>query len=140
MTGIWRDRLSFTWDYRTFNFRPAILNAARDLFRPTRASNFKFMSPAPAILRPYPDYTHLQFVVSFETERVLGSAVVNAVLTKDEGWRIYTLNTVAEQLMDFPEIPASDGHMTGPITWSQQRAKDIDAANPEVLIIGGGQK
>ena len=31
--GVWRDKLSFTWDYRTFNFRPAILTAAADLLR-----------------------------------------------------------------------------------------------------------
>ena len=29
--GVWRDKLSFTWDYRTFNFKPAIIKAATDL-------------------------------------------------------------------------------------------------------------
>lgn len=137
--GVWRDKLAFTWDYRTFNFRPAILKAARDLFKHTKATNFGFLEPAPKIAKPYPDYTPLQFVTSFETERVFGSAVINAVLTK-QGWKIYTMHTVAERLKDFPEVSPSDGHMTGPISYLEQRAKDVDAVEPEILIIGGGQK
>lgn len=138
-SGVWRDKLSFTWDYRTFNFAPAILRAATDLFPTTKATNFKFLTPAPQIARPYPDYAQLQFVVSFETEVVVASAVINAVLTKD-GWKIYTMHTAAERLKQFPELPPVDGHMTGPVSWEKQRAKDVDSANPEVLIIGGGQK
>ncbi|KAJ0104373.1 hypothetical protein J7T55_011157 [Diaporthe amygdali] len=136
--GVWRDKLSFTWDYRTFNFTPAILKAATDILPNTKATNFKFLTPAPKIDRPYPDYSQLQFVVSFETDAVVASAVINAVLTKN-GWKIYTMHTVAESLKQFPELPPADGHMTGPISWEKQRALDVDAADPEILIIGGGQ-
>lgn len=136
--GVWRDKLSFTWDYRTFNFKPAILKAASDLFATTKATNFGFLTPAPKIARPYPDFSQLRFIVSFETEIVDASAVINCVLTK-QGWKIYTMHTVAEQLKQFPEIPPSDGHMTGLISWEQQRAKEIDATDPDILIIGGGQ-
>lgn len=138
-TGIWRDKLSFTWDQRTFNFRPAIHKAAKDLLPRTRAFNFGFLRPAPAVIQPYPDFTQLQFVVSFETELVIASAVINAVFTK-EGWQVYTMHTVAEQLKQFPELAPADGHMTGTVSWETQRAKEVDAADPEVLIIGGGQK
>lgn len=50
------------------------------------------------------------------------------------------MHTVAEQLKRFPERAPVDGHMTGTISWEKQRAREIDAADPEVLIIGGGQK
>ncbi|KAL2850502.1 hypothetical protein BJX68DRAFT_255200 [Aspergillus pseudodeflectus] len=136
--GVWRDKLSFTWDFRTFNFRNAILRAATDVLPQTKARNFTFLAPAPVVCRPYPDFSHLQFVVSFETEIVLASAVINAVLTKD-GWRIYTMHTVAESLKQFPELPASDGHMTGITSWESQRREAINTVEPEVLIIGGGQ-
>ncbi|KAM0550293.1 hypothetical protein ACHAPJ_008963 [Fusarium lateritium] len=136
--GVWRDKLSFTWDYRTFNFKPAILKAATDLFPTTKATNFKFLTPAPKIDRPYPDYAQLQFIVSFETEIVNASAVTNAVLTKD-GWKIYTFHTVAEKIKQFPEVQPADGHMTGSISWEKQRAQDVDSIEPEVLIVGGGQ-
>ncbi|KAL4812327.1 hypothetical protein BDW67DRAFT_188762 [Aspergillus spinulosporus] len=136
--GVWRDKLSFTWDYRTFNFQPAILKAATDLFPTVKATNFRFLTPAPTILRPYPDFAQLQFVVSFETDLVIASAVINSILTKD-GWKIYTMHTVAEKLKQYPELPPADGHMTGPVSWERQRAQDVDAANPEILIVGGGQ-
>lgn len=115
------------------------MKAASDLLPNTKASNFKFLKPAPKIDRPYPDYAQLQFIVSFETNVVLASAVINAVLTRG-GWRIYTMHTVAEKLKQFPEIPPADGHMTGVVSWEKQRSLDVDAADPEILIIGGGQK
>jgi hypothetical protein len=97
------------------------------------------LEPAPKIVRPYDDFAQLQIVVAFETELVLASAVINAVFTRD-GWKIYTMHTVAEQLKQFPELSPADGHMNGTVSWETQRAKEIDAADPEVLIIGGGQK
>ncbi|KAF2014260.1 FAD/NAD(P)-binding domain-containing protein [Aaosphaeria arxii CBS 175.79] len=136
--GVWRDKLSYTWDYRTFNFKSAIFKAASDLFPRTRTTNFRFLRPDPKVLRPYPDFAQLQLIASFDTELVNASAVINCVLTK-EGWRIYTMHTVAEKLTQFPEIPPTDGHMTGAVSWETQRAMDIDSANPEILIIGGGQ-
>lgn len=136
---MWRDKLSFTWDHRTFNFQPAILKAATDLFPSVRATNFKFLAPPPIVNRPYPDFAQLQFVVSFETHAVVASAVINAVLTK-QGWKIYFMNTVAEQLRQFPEIAPNDGHMTGSLSWEKQRLEEVDKVDPEILIIGGGQK
>ncbi|KAF2829605.1 FAD/NAD(P)-binding domain-containing protein [Ophiobolus disseminans] len=137
-SGVWRDKLSFTWDYRTFNFRPAIVAAAKDVFPTTKVSSFGILTPAPKISRPFPDFEQLQFVISFETDVVNASAVVTAVYTKD-GWKIYTMHTVAESLKQFPEVPPNDGHMTGAISWEARRQKETDTVEPEVLIIGGGQ-
>lgn len=114
------------------------MKAATDLFT-TKATNFQLLKPDPNIARPYSDFAQLQFVVSFETQDVVASAVINSVLTKD-GWKIYTMHTAAEKLKKFPEVPVADGHMTGPVSWKKQRAIDVDAADPEILIIGGGQK
>lgn len=139
MIGVWRDKLSFTWDFRTFNFKEAILKAATDLLPQTKARNFTLLEPAPKVARPYPDFSQLQFVVAFETQLVFASAVINAVLTI-EGWKIYTMHTVAEGLKDFPEQGAPDGHMTGITSWESQRSEAINTADPEVLIVGGGQK
>ncbi|KAJ4398825.1 hypothetical protein N0V91_009876 [Didymella pomorum] len=132
------DKLSFTWDYRTFNFRPTIVAAAGDIFPTTKVSNFGFLNPAPKISQPFPDFEQLQFVISFETDVVNASAVVTSVYTK-EGWKIYALHTVAESLKQFPEVPPYDGHMTEAISWERKRKLETDAADPEILIIGGGQ-
>lgn len=136
--GIWRDKLAFTWDYRTFNGKQAVVAAATDLFKTTKTSEFALLSPAPEISRPFPDYARLQFVVSFKTDVVGASAVVAAVYTK-QGWKIYYIYTVAETLHKFPEADPYDGHMTNSVSWETQRANDINNAEPEVLIIGGGQ-
>lgn len=136
---MWRDKLAFTWDYRTFNFRENISRAAADLLPSIKTTNFKFITPLPKVQRPYADFTYLQFCLSFDTELVNAHAMINAVLTT-EGWRLWTVHTVAESLLQFPELEPSDGHQTGPISWEAQRAKDDDKVEPDVLIVGGGQK
>lgn len=137
--GVWRDKLAFTWDYRTFNWRENIARAASDILPATPVGNVQYLKPAPSIERPYPDITFLQLVLSFDTNIANAHAVVKAVLTH-EGWRIWTLHTVVEGLLAHPEHPPTDGHMTGPISWEDQRRQDVDSIEPEVLIIGGGQK
>ncbi|WWC65532.1 uncharacterized protein I303_108150 [Kwoniella dejecticola CBS 10117] len=136
--GVWRDKLAFTWDYRTFNFKENIARAAQDLLPSTRAKNLKFLAPLPSIQRPYEDLAYLQIVLSLDTELANAHAVVNVVQTA-QGWKIWTLHTVIESLHDFPELPPADGHMTGSISWEKQRAKDDDEIQPEVVIVGGGQ-
>lgn len=73
------------------------MKAATDLFPQTKATDFKFLSPSPKVARLYDDFSQLKFVLSFETDLVFASAVINAVLTQ-EGWRIYTMHTVTEGL------------------------------------------
>ncbi|GMK58991.1 hypothetical protein CspeluHIS016_0700060 [Cutaneotrichosporon spelunceum] len=136
--GVWRDKIAYTWDYRTFNFTEAISAAAVDLLPANRASKFELFTPLPSIQRPYPDLEYLQFCLKFDTPLVHVTAMVNAVLTKD-GWKIWTLHTVAEDLIEFPEVPPADGHMVGELSFEAQREKDDDEIRPEVVIIGGGQ-
>ena len=68
-----------------------------------------------------------------------GSAVVNAIQTT-EGWKLWTLYTSIESLLQFPPVPPADGHMVGTTSFEKQRARFIDEVKPDVLIIGGGQK
>jgi hypothetical protein len=138
-TGVWRDKLVFTWDHRTFNFKENIGRAANDLLPTNKASNVKIIAPLPSIQRPYPDLAYLQFTVSFETEIATGSAISHAVWTT-EGWKLWTVHTVIESLKQFPVVDPADGHMTGVTSWESQRAKEDDEVEPEVVVIGGGQK
>lgn len=137
--GVWRDKLSFAWDYRTFNWKKSIARAAADLLPATRCDNFKLLSPSPAIQRPYPDLAYLQHSISFDTPLVNASAVINSVLTA-EGWKLWTFHSSIECLLQFPELDPRDGHMTGPISWERQRAQDVDSIQPDVIIVGAGQK
>ncbi|VUC30072.1 unnamed protein product [Clonostachys rosea] len=138
-TGVWRDKLVFTWDYRTFNTPAKIQKAATDLFLRTATSNYKFIDPQPSIERPYPDLAWLQIVYTFDTDLARASAVLNLVKTKT-GYKIWTLHTVIEGLQGCPEIPRKDGHMTGFKSWYDQRAEvdNLKGVEPEVIVIGGG--
>ena len=131
--------MSFTWDYRTFNFKENILRAASDLLPSTKCANFRFLTPTPSIQRPYPDLAFLQFCISFDTPMVNASAVINAVYTQD-GWKLWTMHSSIEALLQFPEVDPLDGHMTGAISWEKQRAEDVDKIQPDVIIVGAGQK
>ncbi|ORY30178.1 putative flavin-containing monooxygenase [Naematelia encephala] len=137
--GVWRDKIAFTWEYRTFNGKGKILSAAKDLLPSVKASNFAILTPAPKIDRPYPDLSFIQAHLSFDTGKLNATAVVHIIRTK-EGYRIWTLHTVAEALKQFPELPNRDGHMTGPLSWVKQREleHEFDKQDPDVLIIGGG--
>lgn len=65
--------------------------------------------------------------------------MVTAVQTK-AGWKLWTFHSVAESLLQFPELEPADGHMTGDISWEKQRELDDDRIQPDVMIVGGGQK
>lgn len=137
--GVWRDKLVFTWDYRTFNLPPKIQKAAADLFPRTSTSNYRLLDPEPSIERPYKDIAWLQIVYGFDTDLAHASAVLNLIKTKS-GYKIWTLHTVIEGLQGSPEIPNRDGHMTGFKSWYEQRAEDdnLEGVEPEVIVIGGG--
>ncbi|KAJ9649829.1 hypothetical protein H2198_010847 [Neophaeococcomyces mojaviensis] len=138
-SGVWRDKVVFTWDYRSFNTPKNIEKAASDLFPRTPTRNYKLIEPLPSIQRPYPDIAWLQVVFSFDTDLVGASGVLNLVKTKS-GFKIWTLHTAIESLNGHPEIPNRDGHMTGDKSWHNQRIEDdnLEGAEPEVLVVGGG--
>ncbi|OCF30846.1 flavin-containing monooxygenase [Kwoniella heveanensis CBS 569] len=138
-SGVWRDKVSFTWEYRTFNGREKILSAATDLLPKTPVSEVKLITPAPSLEKPYDDLHFAQAHLSITTDKVTASAVVNFVFTR-QGLKIWTLHTAIEGLNGFPELPNRDGHMVGDVSWTRQREIDTDfeGTEPEVVIIGGG--
>lgn len=135
--GVWRDKVVFTWDYRTFNGAAKIASAAGDILVPV--SNVKRLAPTPKVDRPYPDLAWIQVHFSFDIEVAGASGVANIVYTPT-GPKIWTLHTVIESLRQFPELPNRDGHMIAPVSWATQRATDTDFEDrqPDVVIVGGG--
>jgi hypothetical protein len=98
-------------------------------------------NPAPEVARPYDDLAFIPFHFEFKTKVGLCTAVANIVCTSS-GYKAWTLNTILEGLIDFPEIGRADGHIKDSRAWSAVR--DADAAfedtEPEVIIVGGGHK
>jgi cation diffusion facilitator CzcD-associated flavoprotein CzcO len=138
--GVWRDKVVFTWEYRTFNFPAAILKAASDLLPRTPVRNITLLAPTPKVERPYADLAYVPVHFSFETDKVGASAVAHLVLTP-AGVKVWTLHTVIESIHGFPELPNRDGHMTtSELSWHQSRVEDTNFVDqqPDVVIIGGG--
>lgn len=50
------------------------------------------------------------------------------------------MHTSIEALLDFPELDPQDGHMTDAVSWDKKRAQDVDSIQPDVIIVGAGQK
>jgi len=136
---VWRDKVVFAWEYRTFNGQDDIQKAADDLLPTTPCSNFRLLDPQPAVQAPYPDLQYIQVHLAFDTDVVGASAVVNLVQTQ-QGFKVWTMHTAIESLHQFPELPNRDGHMIGPLSWVAQREIDtkFETSQPEVVIIGGG--
>lgn len=136
---MWRDKVVFTWDYRSFNTPKKIKQAASDLLPRVSTRNYKIIAPEPAFQKPYPDIAWLQVVFTFDTDLVGASGVLNLIKTRD-GLKIWTLHTAVESLNGYPELPNRDGHMTGDKSWHKQRIEDDNLVNiePEVIVVGGG--
>lgn len=69
-TGHWRDRVAFTFGFRTFN-EDKIREAAQDTVPSADAHDFKLIDPVPALQTPYPDVSYIQ--AHFECESLIGS-------------------------------------------------------------------
>lgn len=81
LIGTWRDKVAFTWDYRSFNTPKNIEKAAADLFPATPTSGYRLIDPSPSIQRPYPDIAWLQLAFGFDTNLVGASGVRNLIKT-----------------------------------------------------------
>lgn len=141
-SGVWRDKVVFTWAYRTFNGAARIKQAASNIFPSIRVTNVSILDPAPKIERPYDDLEFIQVHVGFKTDKALASAVINLVCVGGNELKIWTLASYIDSLLDHPELPNRDGHMTGPLSWAKQRELDTEFEHkqPDVVIVGGGHK
>ena len=141
MTGVWRDKVIFTWEYRTFNGLDQILSAAQDLLPNTNVTSVRIITPLPEIERPCPDLHYGQINLSLETNVVGASIVANLINTR-QGLKIWTMHTAIVSLIQYPELTNRDGHMIGDLSWHNQREKDHDFEKhqPQVVIVGGGHK
>jgi len=83
----------------------------------------------------------IQASLSFETTIASATAVVNLIKTAEKGWVCWTMATIIEGLLDYPEVPVAKGGQTEVMGWQERRDEDVEfrERDPDVLIIGGGQ-
>ena len=149
--GTWRDVLSFTWGYRTFEGRPAIEAALRQTLAPTKPTRVRVAdgrSPAKWVRRAGADTVEGFF--DFDTAVGPGAGFVQ--LLPDEGQpAASTVRIGLTSLQGLAEYPEQVGanrptglrwsYTFAGDNWKDERIGALDLAKrtPEVLVVGAGQ-
>jgi cation diffusion facilitator CzcD-associated flavoprotein CzcO len=154
--GYWRDILSFSWERPTFAGKKAIAEGFAAIVGQAGPRNVRLAAgrtPPRLARRSGRDVVEAWF--EFDTAAGIGAGFVRLVDDKDRldsdssaQARAWLLLTTLQELSGFEERVGnrrpSGAHFSkieSPVSWSQQRAKDMEFADrdPEVLIVGAGQ-
>lgn len=137
----WRDLVSFTWNIRTLEGKPAVrdmLGAQLDSVKPTawQIAEGEVASEEDGVVTAW---------ISFETEVARGYGLVRL-----RDGLIWTLLTSASELKGYEEpqgferpLGAKHGAAKGRLTWLEEREEEARTLGyerqPYVVIVGGGQ-
>ncbi|KAH9926340.1 FAD/NAD(P)-binding domain-containing protein, partial [Amylocystis lapponica] len=138
--GWWRDKLVFTWEFRTFQGAPAIRKFLQARAVNAQMSAFAFGDAA--LDRPFPDLVWIRVLFDFETDIGIANGVVRLVPQPTGGWKAHNICSNLAGLKAFPE---KIGPLRNPFPnhgkWQDQRAREIEFvdADPKVLVVGSGQ-
>ncbi|KAJ3553462.1 hypothetical protein NM688_g3601 [Phlebia brevispora] len=140
----WRDLLSMTWDFRTFQGKDKIRHFLKDRLANSKLKDFKVSFAEYESL--YEDLAWIRAHYTFENGVGGGTGVLRLVPTKGHGgnieWQAHNICTNLQSLRGYP--PA-----VGPLRdfdpnhgkWLDMRKRQMEYADhdPEVLVVGGGQ-
>ncbi|KAF9448561.1 FAD/NAD(P)-binding domain-containing protein [Macrolepiota fuliginosa MF-IS2] len=148
----WRDALSLTWDFRTFEGTARIRKFLADRLQDAKVSNLQLKTTndgqglAPFFAQPFPDLAWIMGMFTFETNVGLASGIFRLVPTLDKQqelqWKAHCIFTNLEDLKGFPE---KIGHLRNQESdhgkWESLREKEksFENGDPTVLVVGGGQ-
>ncbi|KAK4897097.1 hypothetical protein LTR27_004990 [Elasticomyces elasticus] len=144
--AVWRDLLSFTGTYRTFNSQGIVFETLQHLSKDKRRSPFVAKDREPRIGRTADGTSWLDIDVAFSTTQdgLVGdcSGIVSVVYCADGKWRVWMLRTWLEcfegnghpDVLEPTNASTAAGNSNGT---SQARSK----ATPdyEAIVVGGGQ-
>ncbi|EGO00177.1 hypothetical protein SERLA73DRAFT_52761 [Serpula lacrymans var. lacrymans S7.3] len=140
--AFWRDMFALTWDMRTFQSSPVIERFLTDQLRTFSLSSFKLRKELVRLERPYPDLAWIQGFFDFETQVGIASGVFRLVPLSNGEWKAHAILTNLEDLKGFPEkIGSLRNFQPNHGKWADQRVreKEFADADPQVVVIGGGQ-
>lgn len=132
----WRDLLAFTWDLRTFEGRPQVLQAFKETVRDIQPGSFRVSGQQPSASEAW---------ITFETALGRGEGFIRL-----QESRCWTLLTTLNELKGFEEprgrrrpLGAEYGVPADRSNWLDRRKAENESIartkQPYVLIIGGGQ-
>ncbi|KAJ7752730.1 hypothetical protein DFH07DRAFT_516852 [Mycena maculata] len=139
--ALWRDILSLTWDFRTFQGE-SLQRFLADRLAAAQMSTFELKYDYLELRRPYPDLAWIEAMFSFETSIGLASGVFRLIPQKGGDWKAHCMFTNLEDLKGFPEKigPLRDWAPNhGKWAEARRRSAAFETGDPTVLIVGGGQ-
>lgn len=135
----WRDLFALTWDLRTLFGKDKIAQMLKD--RLSVADFSKITLSGAHFAQPWSDVAWISALFDFETKVATGRGVVHLVPTP-AGWKALIIATNLDALKEFPEKIGSlrdTGMLRGKWIEQREREQEFVDADPEVLVIGGGQ-
>ncbi|POS69877.1 hypothetical protein DHEL01_v211728, partial [Diaporthe helianthi] len=134
----WRDLISFTFHYRTFNDGPIIAPALKRLAKERGLTGgFNLVPGSIQDISPSPTLRWIQGFFTFETTspKTKGEGSLSLFPAREADgqieWKIWTLSTWVEDYVDWPENPDL-------LTAPGRKLHDLQHIDTDVLIIGGG--
>ncbi|KLO18204.1 FAD/NAD-binding domain-containing protein [Schizopora paradoxa] len=140
--AFWRDMLSLTWEFRTFQGQKTITKFLSATLDESGFSKLTLRLDSVALQHIAPDLAWIQGIFDFETKVGLGFGIFRLVPTSSGQWKAYIFYTNLEGLKDFPErVGASRDMARSRGQWPEKRRREIDFedSEPAVIVIGAGQ-
>ncbi|KAH7905557.1 hypothetical protein BJ138DRAFT_1095031 [Hygrophoropsis aurantiaca] len=137
----WRDMLSLTWDFRTFQGINKVRQFLTDQLPLFPISSCKLRKELVEFQTPYPDIAWIQGFFDFETHVGIASGVFRLIPLRDGSWKAHTVYTNLEDLTGYPELhgPLRD-HQPNHGKWAAKRAREVEFldVDPSVIVVGAG--
>jgi putative flavoprotein involved in K+ transport len=146
--GWWRDLLAFTWDLRTFHGAKAIGAGLGRALAAAAPRDFQLEQGKEPALTGSDASRTVEAFYRFETNLARGRGFLRLVPTEDGSWKAWTLLTAMEELKGHEEHlgarrlkGVAHGERRGRRNWLDERVHEnaFDDADPQVLVVGGGQ-
>jgi putative flavoprotein involved in K+ transport len=146
--GWWRDLLAFTWDLRTFHGARTIGSALRSTVAAAEPRDFQLEPGREAVLTGTDAARTVEAFYRFETKQARGRGFIRLMPSENGSWKAWTLLTAIEELKGHEEHVGTrrvkgvaHGEQKGRRNWLDQRLHEnaFDDADPQVLVVGGGQ-
>ncbi|KAH9947038.1 FAD/NAD-P-binding domain-containing protein [Amylocystis lapponica] len=138
--GWWRDHLALTWEFRTFHGVPKIKKFLHDRLADSKPAAFKLGNVV--LEQEYADLAWIQGLFDFETGVGVANGVFRLIPQPDGIWKAHHVYTNLDGLKDFPEKTGPKrNHLPNHGKWKNERAQEREFADadPDVLVVGGGQ-
>lgn len=135
--AIWRDLFALTGTTRTFYSASGVIAAWKDTGRSSRPTGFKLVPDSARIVRHGKQISWVEAGFTFQTRGIPSttcSGFVSFVPDERDGWKIWLIRTILEQLQGQPNVdvlkPQPQSQVSGP----------EDIADPYgCVVVGGGQ-